>query len=573
MERNLLKTMTREKAVMLGRRLSDLILQGVEERSPFASDWKQNRNDYNDVPIPFASAYLQGYTDLPAPCASPRANALSDYVLGAVLSQDPIVTTGIYASAEEARAVEKASSFFFEISGLHEVLKQGHASAWCTNHQILCSTWNNDKQKFDYLHIQPECFVVAGCGFQTIDDSPLVGHSFVMRRMEIMATKGYVLPDSYIPGVSIWQNDSDARQATSRPPTNGDEPCELWQVTVKVDLDGLKEGEPYDGKNEKSYIAVVDAQAKEVLSLEENPEEMSMYTVFGYLPAPEAGFWTQTSLGKRMQGPHRAYNYITNLILSGSVMMAHPPVIMRGSMGSDENQNITPGFAMQGADATTIAGQFNPSLLDVMLVRIERDADSVSRIASAGIAKPTGGRKTATEIEQIAMGQDSSVTGYVATYSIGLARLAEYQARILRKKFDSWFGTYYQFFEDTPALSAEAFDRCSLWDVPGKNPSTNSAIQRRNLEGFAQTVVNLAQVDPNLIANVNTTELMRLIAFNADIQNVERVLNEQTQNPNAAQDQGLAPDDGGPGNGIMEGILAGLQGGMPGQGEQPESAL
>lgn len=480
-----------------------LIQQGQDERDACAGTWKQSKDDYENKAHPYVSKIIDGWDDLPFPFAYPRAEALSDYTVTGISTQSPMVTCLLYGEqggSEEGVSVQEARERTMETAlrraNIEERLKTIAPACWWANAGILRVAAGDEESPIRLDAISPEDFVIVGSGAYTVETSVLVGHRFQRSRADI---KRRILAGEYA--------DIDAN-ALSSAGGDGASPdtdmVDLWQVYAYLDLKEWDEtqGSPEITKNERRFSVVFETDTNSILYIEEYDYRKPCYLVFGYKPAPERGFWHPRPLGADMQGPHRAYQCLSNTATAGVMMSAFPPfAAQKGSFARDQRYGPGQFIDMESGDLQMPAIRFDLAAVQAELARIERVGDGVARINAAGIGQESSQSKTATQSAAETAGMRAGIGGFIETFAGPLADMCEHIEEILARTFPVWKPLY---GAQMPVSDPVEFQTPAKWDVPGKIPNLNPQAVLANAQLLMQLVERILGMvsaigDPALI--------------------------------------------------------------------------
>ena len=464
-----------------------LIQQGMDERDSCAGSWQQSKNDYENKAHPYVSKIIDGWDDLPFPFAYPRAEALSDYTVTGIVTQSPMVTCLLYGeqgemqgdvSVQEAR--ERTMETALRRAQIEERLKTIAPACWWANAGILRVAPGDAESPIRLDAISPEDFVVVGSGAYTVETSVLVGHRFQRSRGDI---KRRILAKEYadIEADKLPSTTGDAASADT-------DIIDLWQVYPYLDLKEWDEtaGAPAITKGERRFSVVYEVDTQSVLYIEEYDYRKPCYLVFGYKPAPERGFWHPRPLGAEMQGPHRAYQCLSNTAVAGVMMSAFPPLAaQKGSFARDQRYGPGQFIDMESGDLQMPAIRFDLGAVQAELARIERVGDGVARINAAGIGQESSQSKTATQSAAETAGMRAGIGGFIETFSGPLATMCEHVEEILSRTFQVWKPVY---GDQMPVTAPEDFQTPAKWDVPGKIPNLNPQAVLANAQLLMQLV-------------------------------------------------------------------------------------
>jgi hypothetical protein len=568
-----------ERMAALADYLQRLVDQGMEERDALAQSWEQSKSDYENKPYPYVSQFIQGWQDLPFPFAFSRAEALSDYTVTGIVTQSPMVTCLLWGSEGDSQdgeistqeARERTMDTALRRAKIEERLKTVSAASWWANAGILRLSAGDSYSPLKIDAISPEDFVIVGGGAYSIRDSIMVGHRFQRSRGDI---RRLILAKTYA-DVDVAALPANSEAATNSAGADTDL-VDLWQIYPYLDPSSWDESDdaPKVSKREQRFSVVFEPETGSILFIEGYDYETPCYFAFGYRAAPERGFWHPRPLGAEMQGPHRAYQCMSNLALVGTAMSAAPPLAaQKGAFSRDQRYGPGQFVDMESGDLAVPAIRFDINAVQSELARIERNGDAVARINSAGIGQESQQSKTATQSAAESAGMRAGIGGFLETFSGPLAEMCEHAEEILARTFQVWKPV---FQEQMPVRSAEEFMTPAKWDVPGKIPNLNPQNVLQNVQllmGIIEKVFGLMQVGGPMVLDWGIALLSA--AMNAmDFPNAEAMLKplegmrDQSQQPEepAQMGGGLDGDQG------MAAVLAalGAAGGSP-DGPMPEA--
>lgn len=554
-----------EKLDTLTTYICDLIHQGESERNMMAETWSQNRKDYTNTPIPYVSGIIDGWQDIPAPFAQPRADALSGFTINSLVTQRPMVTCecetpkmlkDMGVDIQDMRG--KTLDVMFKTGGFSEACKSIAPSAWCTNCGIIRMVSGSQAQPLVFDNIVPEDFICVGSGRFNIQSSHMAGHRFEKFRVDIASDIEKGLYFDVEPGdLGVSTRSAEGNEpgmVTTAPARPSHDIISLYQVYPMLDIDSFDwdDGKPEGSESEQRFNVVVDVASKTLLKIEPYLDRFLCYFSFGYKPAPEEGFWHPTPVGWDMQGPHRLYNCLSNLATAGATVTAFPPMISEGgSFSRDAKYGFGEFVNMETGQLKVPGVPFNLQAVQAELARIERLGDSVARTSSASIAQQYTKRMTATETASIDEGKNAGVSDYLETFSSSIPEMCAHAEEILARTFSDW-KPYFR--ELAPVADPMMFSVPAIWDVPGKMPNLNPQYLAQNTAVVMQIVTQIAGL----------AQVMGPMAFDFASKLLGPLLN--------AMDMPNAPDILAPfvsmGSGGMNGQQMGVPGMVGGAGEQ-----
>lgn len=480
-----------------------MIEQGEAERGRYLGDYTQSKNDYNNQAYPYISKIVDGATDLPFPFAFPRAEALSDHVITSIVTQSPMTTCLVWPEdkpdmpamppmmgmeapeAEEdddgAEDRERTMDEALRRAKIEERLKTIGPACWYANCGVLRASKGTPDEPIRLDVICPEDFIVVGSGAYGIKDSLMVGHRFQRTRGDIKRMQLVGRYAKEIDADQLTSSQANGAQTSGSGATDA-ELVDLWQVYPYLDpqsWDSLGD-QPEVTKKERRFSVVIEPESEAILVIEEYPLRTPCYFAFGYKPAPDRGFWHPRPLGLDMQGPHRAYQCLSNLALYGTAMSCMPPMVaQKGAFARDQRYGPGQYVNMESGDLQSPVINFNLQYLQAELQRIERVGDGVARINAAGAGMESQQNKTATQSNNEAAGMQAGLGGFMETFSGPLTELCEHVEEILEATFDEWKPV---FKGQMPVKSPEVFQQKAKWDIPGKIPNLNPQAIVANLQ-------------------------------------------------------------------------------------------
>lgn len=564
---------TEDRMAEMAAYFKRLIEQGEAERRRHDDSWTQSKNDYENKAYPYISKIVDGAVDLPFPFAFPRAEALSDHVITSIVTQSPMVTCLVWDDEEDedgAEDRERTMDTAIRRGNIEERLKTIGPAAWYANAGILRVSAGEGDQPIRIDAINPEDFVIVGSGAYGIQDSLMVGHRFQRTRGDIKRMQQIGRYSQDIEADGLMPSSSAQVEGAGVSDT---ELIDLWQIYPYLDpkqWDSLGD-QPEVTKKERRFSVVIEPESESILAMVEYTLNSPCYFSFGYKPAPDRGFWHPRPLGADMQGPHRAYQCLSNLALYGTAMSAMPPLVaQKGSFARDQHYGLGQFVNMESGDLAVPTISVDVQKLEYFIQRIERVGDGVARINAAGAGMESQQTKTATQSNNEAAGMQAGLGGFMETFSGPLSAMCEHIEEVLQATFDSWKPVFKgQMPVDTP----DAFDVRAKWDVPGKIPNLNPQAIVANLQvlmGIVTQVMGFAQAGGPVMLEWGIGLLK--VAMNAmDFPDSEGMMQpleamiEQAKQPQqpVPPDPGLGGADGG--NAAMEALLQSVIGSGGGQ--------
>ena len=594
---------TDDRMMELASYVKRLIEQGETERKQYSDFHGQSRNDYENQPYPYISKIVTGATDLPFPFAFTRAEALSDHVITSIVTQSPMATClewpdeepqmpamppvmGVEEPEDDSSAEDRERTMdeVLRRAKIEERLKTIGPACWYANCGILRASKGTADDHIRLDSICPEDFVVVGSGAYGIKDSLMVGHRFQRTRGDI---KRMQLIGRYADSIDADQLTSSQSNGatTSGAGATDAELVDLWQVYPYLDpqkWDSLGD-QPEVTNKERRFSVVIEPESEAILVIEEYTLQTPCYFAFGYKPAPPRGFWHPRPLGSDMQGPHRAYQCLSNLALYGTAMSCMPPMVaQKGAFARDQSYGPGQYVNMESGDLQSPVINFNLQYLQAELQRIERVGDGVARINAAGAGQESQQNKTATQSNNEAAGMQAGLGGFLETFSGPLTDLCEHIEEILAATFDEWKPV---FKGQMPVKDPSVFEQKAKWDVPGKIPNLNPQAIVANLQvlmGIVGQVFQMAASGGPVVLEWGVSLLK--VAMNAmDFPDAEGMMEpleamieqgkqqQQQPEPEFQTDPGLGgepnPDE------LMAALLQGVGGAGVGEAEAMPDAI
>jgi len=534
----------------LACRLCDLVEIGKNEKADFEPRWRQNKANYDNVPIQCVSTFIPDAEDHAFPLVQPRIDALRDNIVGTVCSQSPFLLAKLRGSSQRQEDLEECLQFFFDLGRLEDALKEASPIIGYTNTAIIRVNFVASVQDFipdqvealqrqrygafsftgltfDVIH--PDDFVCVGSNVFGINNAQLVGHRFWQQRSQLsekVLAKKYYEHDELISsdGPDADRHDRDVINQSSS--YQGDDKIECWEVIFRCRPSELKEPDKYNPKAkdfERYYKATIAVDSKVILCIEEYEGTRPWYVALRWKPKDHDSFFSGRSVCQDLQALHAQYQFLNNILIYGSMFAAFEPLV--GTGGFEKNQKYGPGqlIAMTGGELQKPGQKFDPGVLPPMLTKIEEIADSVTGLNQAGMGQEYSKSSiTATEVGQLAAGQSQRIAGFIGAMGAGLIDLADLCQELLYLNYDFWSQQYQDSLKVPPR---EDLLQPIHWDINGKNPQSTpqqtflkmqSLLQLSQMEQQAgvesvlasvapvvsQTLMSLGLDDPALIEEV-----------------------------------------------------------------------
>lgn len=467
----------------LGHYVSDLVERGLDERAELELRWTQNWNDYYNKPHVIMSKIVEPAEDIAFPFSKPRADTLANQVIGAVFGIEPAITVRMHPVGGDAPTSTPIENLLESIQNkirLEETLKSVSAHSFNTNHGIVRVSFDEATCLPSLEIVQEVDFVCVGSKFFNERDSILVGHRFnrVRRDFQHLVESGvyHDYDDDAGPPVADAEGEYGTRSATDAPARDmDDEIIELWEVTFRVDIESFKKEEPQT-KESRWYVATLDPESKRIYRMQPYPYSRPMYCTFRYKTNSERGYWTQHSVGYDLQGPHKAYQYFSNMMIYGGLLAAFPQVATKdpnapGSPAANKFQKIQVGGTVDSLSGTAQYLQNRIDLQAVLLAKqdIERAGDAACQISQASLGQEFSKQMTATEASTVAAGQQVGVGGYVATFTYALVDLGELILELLKSHWDQFSMKNPGLYDDK--VTPELLSYPMQLEVTGKDPA------------------------------------------------------------------------------------------------------
>lgn len=334
--------------------------------------------------------------------------------------------------------------------------------------------------KEDAIHARD--MVVAPVYQVGIDDLDVIGHRFYksidwIRRQQ---DNGVYLDDFEasqlvysLPGTDGHGSSDEANPSMAEVPVSatGQQQIKLYSLKVRV-----WEGEQY------AYLSIIYAkEAKKILGYSLHP--YSGHGYFSYHMDEEYGkFWFGSSTGHDLQGLQHIYTDIHNLLLTGSMISALPPILVNSDPLAEklENYSLAEIIEVDGeVSATPLNAAFNPTVLPTMIQQVDRLVDSITAMSQNAVGQQLSGDPTATQVNRLAMIQNQSDNAQADIIGETLEREWAYMHELCRKHPDVIRNVYGR------ALNEEFFDALYLevdWDSVGRASGNSPEILGQKFE-------------------------------------------------------------------------------------------
>ncbi len=481
----------------LAGRLCNLVDMGKGEKVDFEPRWRQNKANYDNVPIPCVSKFIPDAEDHAFPLVQPRIDALRDNIVGTICSQEPFMLAKLRGSSKRQEDLENTLQFFYNLGRLEDALKEASPIIGYTNTAILRVQFvaavqdfmpdqveSLQRQKyglfsftgltFDVIH--PDDFVCVGSNVFGINNAQLTGHRFWQQRGQI---REKVVAGKYYEHEELIASDGPDEDRHDRDVTNqassfpGDDKIECWEVIFRCRPSEIKDPETYDPKSkdfDQYYKATIAVDSKVILCIEEYEASRPWYVALRWKPKDHDSFWCGRSVAQDLQALSAQYQYLNNTLIYGSLFAAFQPMV--GSGQFEKNQKYAPGqmINLTGGELMPWRNEFESGAMPGMLTKIEDIADSVTGLNQAGMGQEYSKSSiTATEVGQLASGQSKRIAGFISAMGTGLIDLADLCCEMLHLNYELWA---MQYGDSLTVPPQEDFLKPIHWDLNGKNPDS-----------------------------------------------------------------------------------------------------
>lgn len=592
-----MKKLTLERRKELATELGTMIQAGIDQRGSLQERWDVNEAFYRNQPPLIPSKVWKDAAQYHIPLVQPKVDTLVAATTGTIIGSEPYVIARERGD-EQARMEEQENDIHYLMEGgaFDSCIVRAATIAACCGVCPVRVSFDVEAQGFGSVHedqsitldvdletpkgnvkvryagvvfdvIHPADFIMYPAAARRIPAAKLVGYRFYRRVAEVreLQKAGRYFEDVEIFGgdmPEVYAAGRDEAYARSSPSTSiassEDQLVELWSCILRMDCDGDGVEELYD---------VVYAEGMTELLLFE-PYKMSRPWFFDFRFHEEYGsFWPAGSIAQNLQGLQLMYSELHNLLLDGSYMTAFPPIFMDGSaMMGQQQRRYEPGEVIPtegGVQPYSPNTRFDPGAMPMMIQQIERLADTVVRISANGQGTQFRSGITATEVAQVAAGQQQGIDQYIQRLGVAVVQVTQFIAELYRLNFDllkSLHGTALQ-LEEPPSDTAR-------YELNGKSPVNTAASRIAN----AQMLMQFAD-DPQVGAD--KYELFKALLENSQLPN-----GEKCQIPKELMQMGLqqmlgemngqiGPDGavvGEAGSGDLQGLLANSVGSDAGNG-------
>lgn len=554
--------------------LSQLIQSGLTQRGDHPRKWAEGEQMYRGDPIP-SHMPLPGVSgmDIPYNIVAPRVDQLTAAVVGTITSQQPYMMAYLHGKEKKKEDVEQLMQFFFALSDLHTCLENAMPKvAICGLCPVMVEygdlsehgKWgkpeeesplefsledlelprivdedDNDLEedyrrpglKFHVIH--PNDFCVFPIRALTISKAKLVGHRFWLRRKEVeeLQESGVWFKGTVSGGdIPSMHDQSDRAGATGENDAVSSEPddemVELWDLVIRLDLDG-------DGF-EEGYRCIVASGQQMLLKIE--PYEYSRPHYFDLRFHREVeSFWNAVSKVHLVKPIQLRVNELVNILHNGLIFSMIPPIFGDFGMPSESlryNAGEMIPVDPTGQQPYQLQVRFNPSIGTQLLAQYENQADALFRISKAALGQQFNSRTTASEVGSVMAGQQLGIDHDIGAVGLVLREMYEFAQEVLKHKWNDWYPIY----KDVVQIESERdLDAPIRWELNGKSPMMTpmGTIQRlltlinigfdpRVLQALAQKQENPKMYEE--VGFLDPTEVVRTALNQLQFGNAERLL-------------------------------------------------
>lgn len=351
----------------------------------------------------------------------------------------------------------------------------------------------------DITPIDTQYFRIYPNTAETFDQARLVGDviqvpvSWVEDRQE----SGWFFGDEKVASnapknLTMGAKGGDKQQSTSNAEFERDQPVDLFVGLYADDLDEEEEEVWYE-----IVLAIDDAR---LLFIREHDSEAELYHDF-FTHRETGRYYNESSPGTLLVDTHHWVNFNGDMTGWISMWAGIPPLVGIGSGFDDERIYVRPGEMImldEGSSFTSMGGHAQVEAFPKLIELSRRTADETSRLSQNGLGGNLRSNTTATEAQQVAMGQATGIESYqLLGFVHGAVSLAKSALKLLGENFDDWYPEFQDVLPE--GLTADDFLADYYVEINGQTPVDTPMATMQQATQFLTAYKECAQLNPDLV--------------------------------------------------------------------------
>lgn len=543
-------TLSQYAIEQLAARVDGWVEAGKQQHGDIGERWKVNEAFYRNQPTRKASRVFPDAEQYHMPLVQPKIDALTGNVSQSILSQSPYLICRLRGPrSDRMEDVEADLQYLFETGAFDVVFDEALLLAALCGVGIIRTTFKLEVEGFgaqheqtalalneeiitdegpikvryagiEFVAIHPADFIVYPANVKVMSGAKMVGHRYYRRVQEIeeMQKSGeyYNWVDPIAGGDSPTEEASgrDYAYAGGNPTVSIDEPKDelvrCWSLIVRLDLNE-------DGIEERYVIEFAESMSQ-ILRIEKYDELSRPWYVDIRFHQEYGGFFPAGSPAQNLQGLQLMNTEILNLLLDGSLFGAFPPVFVDGNaFNVNIQRSYKPGEIIPtegGMTPYSPLSRFDPGALPLVAQYVSQAADQAVRISMNGVGSQLRSGTTATEVAQIAAGQNQGLNRYIQMVGMGVVQIGVLILELYRLNFDMLKALH----GDALLCNEPPPDQIRV-ELNGKVPMNTAAARMANAIQLLQALAPMAAQ-----IGIDLRQLVKAVVDASELPNSEKFL-------------------------------------------------
>ena len=442
------------------------------------------------------------------PVVGPKIDMGTAFIAGPLSKVDPYVNVRSGGpTGQRADMIERALQLHYAKAkyplqiqvGLDVMQRRGNSVLRAT--YMPSGFWPNGRTRYPYLKIDsadPLHFIVFPTFVATLDQTVLHGHLSDQTVDQIRKKKesGEYYESVKIESGSATPDELDERIAQDRSGTSPDrkfEKVRYYELYSTLDFDGNGE--------EKLWLVHYAWDDRQLLSIKPWKYRKSPCVDF-FLHQEYNRWYREKCRGANLLGPQYFANDMRNLTVWLSMWTAMKPMFAENWSLPDDVIQAQPAMVYpieRGGQVFTPQGQVDLAAFPSLIQMARDDADIAGKMSAnaSGVAL-AGGRRSATEVNRVAAGQDAGVDTDTLNAGFGLSEMAEYVVGdLLYEHFEDWYPWYADALPQ--GLTKRDFDMPYWYEAQGEVVNATPEAMMQQVALMAQSLQSLAMMDPTIL--------------------------------------------------------------------------
>lgn len=255
-----------------------------------------------------------------------------------------------------------------------------------------------------------------------------------------------------------------------------------------------------DEEDEECWYEVVLAiDSGDLLHIREKQTDADVYHDF-FTHRETGRYYNESSLGTLLVDTHHWVNFNSDMMGWISMWAGMPPIVGVGLGLPDEVIDVKPGTFInidEGGQFTTMGGTAHTEAFPGLLELAKRTADETSGLSQNGLGANLRSNTTATEAQQVAIGQATGIESYqLLGFVHGAVSMARAALILLGENFDDWYPEYQDVLPE--GLSADDFLKEYYIEINGQTPIDTPAAVMQQVTALMQAYAQAVQLDPTI---------------------------------------------------------------------------